>query len=384
MTGIPKPGLAVTISTALLLPGERIPRLPLERWASRLATDLDQTRKTARRIRVLAREVAVLANNTALVATVQGQRGVARQQCEQQVNWHHRLGRRSRDPGLCGHAVQPWVNIGRLESLSGDWRASLNRFAHLNAYRTTDELRLGKVRIGRTGWEAVAASRTEFQQMLDAINVIDSLKTLLTNGRFEDVLTFTSRLGTQFGEILLRRSDEAMIVARCRLGDFEGACDLATAAAKQVRGWERAVFGVRLGEVLACAGDHRRAASLLGSVSATVACVSPEKKGELQSLYMLLRLCTVCGEIGLDDHMLALARDIYNGASKADDEVFQIESLRILAEHTPASERERWREELDRLEETTDYVRYRRGGKPATPNPVLERLYGELGEFLSN
>ena len=67
----------------------------------------------------------------------------------------------------------------------------------------------------------------------------------------------------------------------------------------------------------------------------------------------------------------------------AGDEVFQIESLRVLACLAPAAERSRWREELDQVEETTGYARYRRGGPPP-PNPVVERLYGELAEFLAN
>lgn len=368
----------------MLLPHDRIARAPLGKWAGQLIASLGIALKEARNSRPLARQIAGIANNAALVATHHGETARAWILCERQCCWNDRLSRRSRDVAISANAIQPWVNLGRLEALSGDVRASLERFGHLNDYRETDRLRLGTITVGGTGWQAVAASKGEFQQNLDTVYVVDSLRALQMNHRFVEAIAFASALQAHIPESLTLRADEAVIVSRCRLEDFDGARQVAVSAAKRVRGWPRAVFGLRLAEVLVCAGDRGGAASVLGPSAAAVRMVSPETKHDLEVLYMISRLCTACGEVGLEDEMLALARDVYDGASKADDEVFQIESLRILAEHAPAPERGRWREELDRLEETTEYVRYRRGGKPATPNPVLERLYGELGEFLSN
>lgn len=372
-----------TLSATLLLPQDRIPRLPLSTWAEQLSWDFAHNLRRLRMVRDLCGAVAANANNTALVATHQGAASVARTLCEHQLRWQHRMSRRSRDNAVAARMVQPWVNLARLDAMSGNWEVALTRLAALRAYRSTGRIELGTRSVPECGWQVVAATRPDFEDSLDCVYVIDSLKVLLLTGRFREAIAFASSLGTGFRRGLLEFGMEASIVAKCRLGDAAGAREIALDARAGARGWERVVFTIRLAEVVALEGDQDTAREILAPVTAVVARLSPEKKSELQTLHVLQRLSTLSREVGLDRVARAIAEEVYRGARAAGDEVFEIESLRILSATSAGPEHRRWVEALDRLETTTLYLRYRRGGQKEAWSPVLERTCGQLTEFLT-
>lgn len=327
--------------------------------------------------------VTGVTNNAALLAAYFGAEPVAWTLCERVVQWQHRLSRRSRDARVGVHVMQPWVNLGRLEALSGRWRASLDRFARLMEYRESGQLRLGAVRVNGMGWNVVAASRQEFEDVLENLYVIDTLKALLLNRRYVEVEEFAAGYSSDCRAMIARRLDEALIVATSHLGRFDRARSVADSAARQTDGWNRAVFKLRQAEVFAASGDTEGATSLLRRIVDVVRQVSPQRKKELSLLYVNMRLAASCAEVGLERASITVAREVNESARAAGDEVFQIESLRILAATAPADERSRWEEELARAEATTEYARYRRGGPPP-PNPVIEGLYQQLEEVFSN
>lgn len=372
-----------TISTALLLPQDRIPRAPLAAWAERLSRDFEQNLRRLRTVRDLCGAVTSNANNTALVAAHQGAASVARSLCDLQVRWQHRMSRRSGDTAVAARMLQPWVNLARLDGMSGDWQAALARLAPLRSYRSTGRLYLGPLHVHACGWQVLTATRPEFEDSLDCMYVVDSLKVLLLNARFAEALAFASRLGADFRRGLVEFGTEASIVAASRLGDTAEARRIAADAADGARGWERVVFKIRLAEAAACDGDLGHAGDVLAPIVALLDKVAPEKKGELQTLYVLQRLSTLCQEVGLDRQARSVAEDVYRGAKAAGDEVFEIESLRILSATSSGPERRQWEEALSGLEETTLYHRYRRGGREAVRSPLLDRTYEQLGEFLA-
>lgn len=378
----PSGGARATISTGLLLPQDRIVREPLEVWAARLLGDLEKVWKEARRPRSLAGHLAGTANNAALIAAHAGKRALAWRLCEGQIAWQRRLARRARDPGIAAHGIQPWVNLGRLEAIEGKCDAALGRFAQLAQYRDDEWISFGCVRVHCSLWPAVTVSRETLERTLDAIYVVDSLKALLMNRAFDAALDFAGRVPASYEGELPWRAAEASVIAHGRLGNTDRARALAASSAADVSGWLRAVFRLRLAEVMASAGNAEGAREVLRPIADIVRQVSRARKQQTQTLSVMLRLAGACGEAGLDDDAAALAQDVYESAREIRDEVFQIESLRLLAEHPTPAGGEAWADALARLEETTRYVRYRRGGKPG-PNPAVEGLLGLLEEIFA-
>ena len=366
---------AATIAAAILMPQDRIPREPLGPWAARLLETLDQGLATIRTTRRFAGELGFVGNNAGLIAAHRGEMQTAWRITERQVWWHGRQARRSGDAAVTAYGLQPWVNLGRLDALTGRWHEALARFAGLAAYEVAGRLELGCVRVGGSAWAAVTESREQFLDVLETMYVSDSLKAMLLNRRFELVHPFVARCVPEGG--LRWVCEEACAVAEAREGDFGAAAARAEAAARGASGWNRAVLRRRAAEAHACAGDTARAAGILAQVAGVVAQVSPEQKARPELMPVTTRLATACHEVGLDAQAYAVARGVLEGARAVRDELIEIELLRLLAVTAPDGEREEWRRAAEAAAETTEYARYRRGGPPP-PSPATEELYARL------
>jgi hypothetical protein len=367
---------APTIAATLLTPQNRIAREPLTPWAERLAGDLAEARATVRTTRQLAGRLGFIGNNAGLVAAHRGDMDAAWRITERHLVWHGRQARRSGDAGLTAFGVQPWINLGRLETLTGRWREALSRFAGLAAYDVADRLEMGCVRLTGSAWSSLMASREQFLDYLHTVYVSDSLRAMLMNRRWELVAPFAAR----FEDGPLRWiCEEARVVAACGLGDFAAAAARARAAAREAGGWNRAVLRLRLAETHACAGQADRAAEVLAQIAGVVRQLAPEHRADPRLTPVTARLAAACREAGLDEDACAVARDVLEDARAQRDELIQIETLRLLAAAAPAPEREEWRRAAARAEEETEYARYRRGRAPP-PSPAVERLYERLDE----
>lgn len=378
------PGPAATITTALLLPHDRIARAPLTKWAEKLSGSLAKTRETIRKPGDFSQEIAWVANNAALIAAHEGATSMARELCERQIRWHIRLSRRSADPVIAGRSLQPWINLGRLEAQTGSWQTALDRLARLMEYRAGRRFDLGCGTINGSGWRIIAPEPEGFHLFLKGVYVVDSLKALLVSHRYAETLAFASAVRPDCSPGVSRLIHEASAVAACRMGEHEQALAIiADTPLAGTRGWERAVLELRKAEIHACAGDLYDARAALLPLARVVRLVSAEKKSELRVLYVISRIAAACAEAGLDEEARGLAGDAYEGARAAGDEAFEIESLRVLAAASLPTERARWTDELRRVEKATGYRRYRRDGPSSGPDPARTRLYDELLNVLS-
>jgi hypothetical protein len=373
---------AGTISPALLLPHDRIARAPLGAWAARLLERADRCRRECRTLRQVGEELSTVGNNAALAAAHRGDGAMAWRLCELQIRHFDRLARRSGNPELRMLTVQPWVNIGRLEALRGDWQAALARFARLTAPGADGRLCLGTVRVG-PGEAALPQRREGFGEFLRTVYVVDSLRALLQARRWAEVEIFARKLASGERTGLAAFAREAMVVAACQQGDLDRAREIAETAGREMRGWFRAVFRLRLAEVHACAGDTDLAVPALAAIAGVVTQLSPERKSDVNTLYVTSRLAQACVDAGLDNDACAVARDVFDGARTADDEGFQIEALRILADASPPDERASWANALDCAQEATEYRRYRPAGSPPGENPIIEELYKRVLDMFS-
>lgn len=369
-----------SLATAILAPQDRIVREPLDAWAARLLQALDTGMATFRHPRKLAGQVGWVANNAALIAAHRGEMKTAWRITERQLWWHGRQARRSRDPAVTAYGVQAWVNLGRLEALSGRCREALARFAALATFDVADRLEMGCLSVVGEEWSAVTKSRGEFLDFLGIVHVSDSLKTMLLNRRFDLVAPFVNAAPRQGAPRWV--CEEAAVIAGTRLGDPEAAAARAAAATRETRGWSRAVLRLREGEAHACAGDTERAAQLLAQVAGVVRLISPEQMANPRIMPINARLAAACHEVGLNDDAYALAQRVLNGARTVRDEPITIEMLRLLADVAPDEERDGWADAARAAAETTGYVRYRGGTPP--PSPAAAALYERLEQVFSN
>jgi hypothetical protein len=125
---------AASITASLLIPLDRMARAPLPDWTGRLLASLDRSRASVRQTRLMAEKFGSIGNNAGLIAALRAEMQTAWSVTERQVWWLGRLARRSGDATVAAHAVQPWVNLGRLEALTGRWREALARFEALSTY----------------------------------------------------------------------------------------------------------------------------------------------------------------------------------------------------------------------------------------------------------
>jgi hypothetical protein len=357
------------LSTTLLVPLDRAPRRPVDAWTRDLHGRLLRTRSGERRVLDYAETLAGIGNNAGLIAAFQGERDRARMLCERQMAWQHRMGRRARAPEVERHAVQPWINLGRLDALDGDWEGALARFAKLVARGGNARLCLDLMQISRQG-EAASG----FGTLLYYVYVVDSLKALLLNRRWAEVLDFAQRCERR-DETAAAALDEAQVVAWCRLGEPARAAGVANRARALQRAWGKVLFRLRAGEATACAGRVDAAGAELESLANVLERLGPRAMAHSDTMPLVLRVAQACAAAGREDPAVALARRVVAGAEAAEDETIQIEALRVVAGGAGSAEAL----PLERLERDTGYARYRRGeGGPPIPHPETGVLYDAL------
>jgi hypothetical protein len=360
-----------TVSATLLMPQDRVARPAVPVWAVRLRERLARTRAGERHAWRHAETVGGLANNAALIAAFQGAADTAGALCRGQIRWQDRLARRAGQPQISQLGVQPWVNLGRLEAMAGDWAAALERFARLRHPGADGRLCLGSMRIAADG-DSRDDGGTSFDGFLRNVYVGDSLKALLSNRRWEEVLAFAD--GLDGDARTSARVDEARIVAWCRLGEAERAIEAAERGARHAGGWVRAVFALRRAEALGVAGRTDEAAELLASMAGVMARLSPGACARLENLYVVHRVAQACGEVGLREDSAALGGAAARAAVEAEDEVLRIEALRVAC----AAGVEEAVETLAALEGSTGYARYRRGARAPLRDDAADLLFAEL------
>jgi hypothetical protein len=367
-----------TVAISLLVPQDRVARASIPAWVRRLRATLSEARRGERRVLAFAETVGRLANNAALIAAFQGASYTAEALCRSQIRWQRRTSRRSRDPRVAPLEFQPWVNLGRLQALSGDWKGAIERFSCLSDDR-------------RDRWychgdncepvpSCAGASARGYRIFLRNVFVVDSLKALLMNARYEDALEFAQReRGDDRNAAALC---EAQVVAYCRMSRPDVGARIAREARRGFRGWERAVFSLRLIESLAGEGCEAEAIGELARVVKIFSGLNLTSRTRVENLSILHRAAQLCIELGVPADAARLAAATLEGALVANDEVLVIESLRVLCSSgsTPDA---KVALELNRLEATTGYARYRRGGQSPFGDEDSEAHFLECTELFA-
>ncbi len=214
--------------------------------------------------------------------------------------------------------------------------------------------------------------------------VVDTLRALLANRRFEDVLAFAAERPADGVDHLEPIVAEAELVALGRLQRLDEALARVDGYARRADSWERIVIRLREAELLVAAGVEDRARRVIARLIDVCSRVDLAAKARVPFLLPIEHLLRIAWSLDLADEALSLAEAAYKAAQRLEDEPLQAGLLRLLAE-APGNpvRRAEFAAALDRLIETTAYARLRGGDGSAAPKAapdtaVLDALFAEL------
>lgn len=374
---VPAPPLATPkpAAPAPALPGlrllavtEQITRRPLDAWAAELEGDIAAALAMEEGVE-RARTVTGCGNNASLILAHAGRLDDAERIVRAQIEWLHAEAARTGRGALRALAMQPWINLGRLEALRGRPDDALRHYHDVRACRMDRPVTLAGAAVLPADWAAAGWEPEELERFGRSVLVIDGLRVLLPAGRWALVreMADDGELGQGAAAPFLR---EAGWVALGREGRPREALERLESTLRSGGPWDRMAAHVRLAELSLLAGDQARAASVTGELVAVVGQMSGVEGLQLPALLIVQALVALALAHAPSAAALALAGRVAAGARRLDDEVMEIEALRLLAAHAPDPHAA----ELRRREDATGYARLRPRGRPAPPSMALDAL----------
>lgn len=332
----PRSSLSATpprIARHVLAPHEQTVRLPLDVWAAEILSILESASDDP------IGQTTFCANNASLVLAYAGDRDRSKAICEAQLAWVARLGESAPDRYV--HAVQPWVNLGRLALLAGatdraieHFRATDPRLGHSGAQR------FGSLAVPDGAWEREGVGFAERV----SLHAVDVLRAMLQTAGTDpaSVVAFATRFAADLaahptpGPRAAAAADvlaEGHVVGLLLGGDADRAALLALAHAREREALSasRLAFDVRQVECL-LAGEHPdTATSVLASLTATIADLDrAPRRSDVDSLFVAFaarRSSELACLLGDGERALALAKTTLARARALRDEVLTIETL---------------------------------------------------------
>lgn len=168
--------------------------VPLRDWASHILGSLARYAPQAGSETLDAHSYAGVSgcfNQAGLIETCFGRMGHAATICELALEWLTKWLPRTGDLSLARLAFQPYINLGRLERITGDTDCALERFAKLRlstVHRVP--FMLGPMRVSRQYWDAMRSAKPAIAGLFVTVSAVESVKTLLKAKRYSAVLEY--------------------------------------------------------------------------------------------------------------------------------------------------------------------------------------------------
>lgn len=360
LTNINLPNIANT----LLLPHERTVRIPLERWLdwieSTLST-LSPSEITQRHIEVLP----VCYNLTALVHDSSGQHKLAKQICLQLMHWSMIAYEKTRLPSAIVVCFQPWVNINRSTYLTGNYQSSLENYQKLRQEVVSGAINLGQFKLSACQVAEVKQAHPEAIEFLSSVIMIDSLKALIHNQRYDEILCFSSLFEETEDLIAKNFLGEAKIIAYSRLEQMELAVRQVHECLKRKIAIHRTVFGLRLIEIMIQMQEHQQAKKLISGLH------TPEL-GDLSDGNVQVynkRYVELLAILGKTEQAVRNAQLGLEAARNINDEPLIAGYLKVLCTLNCSNP---WSEQLESLKRLTHYA-YLNGQEARLDVPFMSR-----------
>lgn len=362
MAAVSNPPATAGRVTTLLWPYERPARSALAPWATALTGRLASPGSP--------QETATWLNQAALVFSHLGATEVARWVCHEHIGLFARAA--SSDRGLIALALQPTINLGRLDVLAGKHASGREHFRLAEHLAARDAVNLaGRCRVQAGDWEYLTAFDSTLEATLTTVYVIDSIQSWLAEGSHRDILSFTERVTARPGPLPWAAISEARVACWVELGDL----DRAIAEADQVQDADANLvlaFQLHLSRGLWAAGSRHHAQQLVSRVGTRLAGTDWARSdtAELPRYFPLIETSVrLARDQELEPLAARLACTLLDVAARAGDQVMSLKALRVLGCLGPSPAE--YRSRATALEMGCDYRLVRQGaGQPPRPIPA--------------
>ncbi|RSO50557.1 hypothetical protein DMH15_01145 [Streptomyces sp. WAC 06725] len=350
---------------------EKLLRPALDTWARELLTKWREVDTTpAADPGDLAIASAVL-NKASFILAAAGHLDRALHLCHCHLSWVARLRRSGAGPGVLVHAVQPWINTGRLYALRADQRRAAPHFCLAERFSRRKAATLGPCELPADAWPAMLTADPDLPHVLWNTYALEHLKGSLGGGDGAEVLDTVARLRRDVPPQWHAFLTEGEILGLLYQGRAESA--LARAAeAPALSAYDESAFGLhevtgliqlgRTGQAL------HRARGLLAFLAH--ARPRPRSKDAPTVLRQLRHLGLLMEALNQPHYALAAALRGLDICATQDDQplrlAFLSTALHLASHHSDAPD---WAHQRRHLRDTSLYVGVRHGLGPDSPAP---------------
>lgn len=317
----------------LLLAHTETARRELDDWATQLLRALAERRRWPVHSAPYAERLIGSTNAAALLEAHRGDLAAAESICLRQLAFLARHPQRS-TLDIARHAVNPWLNLGRVASLRGDHARALAQFA---AFGPAAGARIGLagVVLRRRALNEQLRNELGIRDFAGQVYVVNSLRALVRAGRAQPLRAFCEGLAES--RLVRDGSSEQLVLAESGIvaaqmaGEREAAQALALGWRDRTRGLARWVFTARAIEMEPPAGPRTQAAAgaLLREAKAQVLPGLAAGDVGLPTIATAVHLGKLARALGRIGVARDLARAAYGAALNAHDVLLQSASLSL-------------------------------------------------------
>jgi tetratricopeptide (TPR) repeat protein len=313
----------------ILVPYQKPLKLPLPEWAAVIRARFEQWRERAKTDLVNACDPIVTCYNEAALLEVHfGRMTDSAALCEASLEWLGRCSRRAEPASVLRFAFQPFINLGRLDRIYGRYDEALRKFRVVGEASRGQAVDLGSLFLSTEMCQEIFARADSPARLARTIYVLDSLKTLLKAGLYQEVVNFAPH-HHEPGDVTARDIlAEAASIALCRMGRFSEAMAAADRILADREGPNRTLFLFRRAEIFAMAGQRDDALRVARKLAAGF--LSYPGPIGVTRLGMLSRLAMLLSCLGADEAGPVAELGYRNGA-RVNDVLLRAEFLNTLA-----------------------------------------------------
>lgn len=240
----------------LLYPEDRIIRKDITLWLSELLNQADAVALQSHPENYFT-QLATLFNLSALLFCFIGQLQRAKDLCKKQFDIFYQLTQQNAQ--LARYLFQPWINLGRIDRMSGLFDQALEKFSLLNRLKENSTLTFDQYALPSA--TLLAAIRID-KTVLNAVKLcsfLEPIKTKLAAKRYAGIQFSVADYGRKKNLTLLSIAYEAAIIACAKLGRLHEALYLTQVAINEASPHLMQIFLLHQADIFFLLNDERAA-----------------------------------------------------------------------------------------------------------------------------
>jgi tetratricopeptide (TPR) repeat protein len=360
----------------ILTPQDRPIRLRLAEWASLRLRDLARLQKQTRYDQPdICGAIVDCYNEAALIEVYYGRLDYAAELCNAAMKWVADVVRASGNSACYRFAVQPYVNLGRLDRIGKRWQESLQKFQVAEQVSLGNPVSFGPITIDR---ESLGKMEQCFPDttILQNIFILDTLKTLLKATWYKKVLGYFPNWENYPTSVRKDFIYESFLVALGGLGEYDQASELSGRCLRDNAGRNRLVLLYRRAEIFAAAGKLEEAMRIVRNLFIAFNSYPGElTQNKLTVLAALCRMMIRCGFSEVESLLQSGAA----AASKLQDVLLLRNFLQMLAEVSCGREKHEIEGRLGAITSSSLYNAARKAGSEGAD--TIHQLSSQLLSF---